>query len=656
MSDRNEAVRVGIWVLVVSAIAGLLVLLFYGSALAQDGDRAGELAELLSRRAPLSAEERMQAAEDVLAADRRDRTRRLATAVFDTGWRVWQGASPRRAVSAAARLARAAVRFRSDRDAELAALDLLQPGLASEAADPRLERMYEKLRERDALDTLDARLDRAERALERGDLRLARVRLERSLELAPDSERAAALHAQLLQLLAAREAGHEPAGADVAQAVEAWEPALAIALLVGDYERAAAFGSGEPDAEFARAVAQFLGGSQGEALRALGGLAVRDDATGDAARSLLASPGVNVELALARAQKGYRARRTLGWMGGDELAEQGLDLSRSGVGAWRGALEPGNLALAAPLRLWSGWEPDGRELEDAASRYLEVFPEGEQSGDAQAWLEELRSRAPSASDAGWDDGRFVLPRARTRFSALAPRPLLVSRRVLDSDAVGDVEGVREALADGDALLLVPAFGPEPEDAIALDAGGLRTLLAELARGVEQDALEPLDRGKAATLEALRRLDAALAAGRAVHARAWKVGEVTPIAAARGLMAGSSQEVATLQLSRDEDDVRVARGFGRSTWRCPEEAFCIDREELLSGALYGRFELDADFRVGARTSFSRASLALEVGRDGPQASVVLPIGHWLRLNSWIPIEARFSIGLDGIDFGPGFRDD
>ena len=56
-------------------------------------------------------------------------------------------------------------------------------------------------------------------------------------------------------------------------------------------------------------------------------------------------------------------------------------------------------------------------------------------------------------------------------------------------------------------------------------------------------------------------------------------------------------------------------------------------------------------MGARTSFHRASLALEVGRDGPRASLVLTLGRWLRVDSVLPVEARFAISLDGVAIGP-----
>ena len=110
----------------------------------------------------------------------------------------------------------------------------------------------------------------------------------------------------------------------------------------------------------------------------------------------------------------------------------------------------------------------------------------------------------------------------------------------------------------------------------------------------------------------------------------------------------------MTLARGDDDLGLARDFGRASFSCPKATLCLDRVRSLSGSLYGRVEADGQLRIGARTSFKRASISLAlVGSGGPQASIVVPVSHWLGIERWLPLEARLAVGLDGISIDPGF---
>ena len=56
---------------------------------------------------------------------------------------------------------------------------------------------------------------------------------------------------------------------------------------------------------------------------------------------------------------------------------------------------------------------------------------------------------------------------------------------------------------------------------------------------------------------------------------------------------------------------------------------------------------------ARTGFHRAHLAVEMSRSGPEASLLVPISHWLGLDRWVAIEARVHVSLGGFSFAPSF---
>jgi hypothetical protein len=604
---------------------------------------ADVLAELLADRAPVTADERLEEAESLLRAERQRRAQRVASALFDTGWRVFDHASPGRALRSARRLFGSVREIGSRSRAEDQALDLLEGVAKEDSASERLQELYADLREREREARVRKHLEEAEGALERGRHRLARVHLRRALKHDPGSEQAFELLSRM-EPLTVESAGGLPL-ADIS--VDPWEVGLSAALLVEDYDRALGFSANDPNADLGHAVARYLGGEREQGADHLKLLSARNDAAGDLARSWIEQADFDVERALAEASGQYRRERALGWLGGDELAESGMGLDRDALRAWGDSASPGNLVLAAPLRLYRHWRPDHQALRAAAHNYLAVEPDGERAEEAAAWLTEF---AHPPLERGWDDGRFVLPRARTRYVALTPRPLLLTRRVLDSEFVGEVESLRAILGDGQALRLLPRRRGADVDAVPPERA--LTLLAELAAAVEQGSLEAHECGPAALLDGIERLDRAVRGGMPLVVEPWSPErrEATD-SMVMAMAEGESVAPADLELERGDDDVRMERAIGRASFACPEESLCVDREEFWSASVHGEFAMNANFKVGARTRLERASFALEVGRTGPQAALVLPVSHWLGVERWIPFEARLAVSLSGISFDP-----
>ena len=621
-SQQDDATRVGLWIVAVAALAGLIVLLLQDSAAAAQPTSAVDLARMLAERGPLSAEERLQAAEGVLRDARQDRLRGAAGAVLDTGWRVASGDPARGLWRGVRRLASEFGRLRSRPVAEDEALVLLEVGRLAGQTSPRLEALYTDLREREQRDHAAARLDGAEAALRAGHLRLARIRAQRSLDLDPNSERARELVDR------ATPSAPAPAVEVGAFAVRDWEPALAAALLVEDYERALESRVAHPEAELARAVARHLSGDRGGARSTFEALAARDDALGSSAKEWLALDS-REELGLAPGV----ATDALGWLGGEHLAERGLELSSRSYRAWRGAIEPTNLLISAPVRLARRWRPKRSEL---VGRSATAEMAGEQG--------------QGATPASWMDGHFVLPPARTRYTALAPRPVLLTRAVLESEAVRELEPMRAALGEAPAVRL--ALDAKGE--IALPADQALALIDDLSLALEQRIIRSHESGGESVLDALRRLDRAVRAGMPLAVEPWTPDGPSAVESLESAALSGSGRGNRVSIQRGRDDVRLATSFGRAAFACPDQTVCLDRERVFSGSLYGRLELDADFRIGARTSFKRASVALEVGPLGPQASIVLPLAHWLRVERWIPLEARLSVGLEKLSFDPVLR--
>ena len=48
------------------------------------------------------------------------------------------------------------------------------------------------------------------------------------------------------------------------------------------------------------------------------------------------------------------------------------------------------------------------------------------------------------------------------------------------------------------------------------------------------------------------------------------------------------------------------------------------------------------------------MQVELAHSGPRLSLVLPVGHWLQIDRWLPLEARLGVTLSGVSFAPSFR--
>lgn len=644
-AEQERVVRVGLWLVVVAAITGLVVLLLQGRVAAAELEvSAAELqsaAESLLDVAPLTPEERLLAAERVLDADLASKRRRLLGSSLELGWSIWAQTSPRRAVKGTWNVVRAVWNWRARSSAEDRALDLLEGGIASDAA---IAARYAELREREVAARASELLASAELAREQGHLALARVRVRHSLDLVAGSDRATALLEELTRSRSTDSWASAPG-------VAAWEPALATALLAGDYERVLESAPSGAGGWLARAAASTLSGDHARARQSLSALGEREDALGRTAREWSQRPELAAESRFTASLRDYRVRRTLGWIGGEKLASDGLEPTARGYRAWRDSLTPLNLAISLPARVLRGWRPADNALEVAAREYLDHDPHGSQVGAASFVLSEAAARAGAGASPDAADRRFVLPAARTPFTTLAAGPLLVTRAALDSEFIAS-GALREVLGDADAVLLRPEYDAVPLP--TLDEATALTLIAEVARGIERSDLRALDHGRAASLERLHRLDAAVRAGAILVALPIAPSDSTlRESIGRVGIDGGSEVAGGLHLERGDDDLRLERALDAAGLGCPERAVCVDRQAWISASVYGSLGTDSDAGVGASATFQRARLAVELSIAGPRASLELPVADWLGIERWVPVAARIAIGTDGIYVGPVF---
>ncbi len=659
--------RVGLRLVIVALIAGLLVLLFNPSARSAEASASqgaearasrgsassGAEALLLEPATPFTPQERVERAEGVLRAEKRRRIGSLATQVLDLAVRGAMQASPGRLFGGLRDIGRDLLRLRERSSAESQALALLEADRrAGTLADSGSE-LYAELLRRERSERGERLLEEAEDALEGGRLWRARRSLRRALELDPDADRGERLLERVESRTRARETRPEIA---LSEGVADWEAPLAAALLAGNYDRVASFDADRPDARLARAAARYLSGERVDALDSLLTLGELEHPVGLAARAWLADPGINPEVAFDQELARYKRRRALGWVGGAALADNGLALSSSGYEAWKDSLSPLNLAVSAPSRALRGWKPDTGGLRGAADHYLQVLPQGARSGEARDWLETLPVDARSARRASlWDDGLLVLPPPQTDYAQRRPRPILMSTGTLGRDRFESL-GLR---LDGAAAVLLTPLSGGPNDVLEIPTAEALALIADLAAGIEERTLEPAsDQSRAPVLETLRLLDIGIRAGTPIGVEAWVYLEqsTATVGLLQALEAGEVEEPQRLSdrldglaLERRRKDLQISHAFAAREG-CPEEVYCIDRARRVDGDVYARIGVDGAIRLGARTSFASASFALELNSGGAEASFSLPIARWLGLGRWIPMQASFGIGLDGVSIG------
>lgn len=650
-AERDDVIRVGIRLVVVAATVGFLVLALGREARSQEpADPLLEAALSLVPDEPLPPRARVDEAQRLLGDARRQRLADVGGAVLDLAWRGATSGSPRRLLRAGRRVANELRSLGARTRAEDRALELLEHDVALGRADARERELYARLRSREDEERVERWLGEAERALARGETMSARRRLDWIAALRPDESRLPALRLAASGPPLSAEMSAPPVALEP---IEAWEVSLAAALLVGDYERVLASERARPDVELAQAAALFLSGDRAAAGERLRELEEEGGRRAELAGTWLADTRFFPETALASSERRFRVRKVLGWLGGDELEQNGLSLSRDGVDAWRATLSPFNLALSLPARLLSGRRPEGDELHAAAASYLERVPSGPRAADARAWLaQDPGGKETRRSARPFDDGHFVLPAARTPYTHTGPSPVLVTPSGLDS-----VSGDRFARlgidVDTDASLLLTLVDDDvPDTAISLPRDTALRLTAGLARGLENGALATIGGDVSEQLEGLRRIDRSLRDGATLVVDPWQPETDEGSELSRALVEGGSPaRVRQLRVSRSSSSVHVERDLFAGPARCPEATHCIDRARSYDGRLSARLEDDGEARVGLRSQIVDARLALEIGRTGPRASLALPIGRWLGLDRWLPAELRLDLSIDGFAAEP-----
>ncbi len=626
LNKQEEALRVGAWVVVVAAVVGLMVLLLARSARSQELSQPADLARWLVLDTRPSAAERLDEAESLLRKDRRRRMASLHVAVLEAAWQVFSHASPRRLLKSSRNMLRQLRDWGQRSAAEERALDLIEAEVRAGSEDPGLLELYERLREREDRERVKRCLEEGERALAAGDLRLARRRLERARAIHPDSER---IQSALQALDTALNTVQTTQVDARTEELEAWEASLGAALLLERYDSALGLGAPRPDAELAQAVAQYLSGESGPALETMQRLSELRGPTGELARRWLRDPTRNPQA------KGKPMKRLI-----RSFVEAGSGPTGSRERARplrRRAMESLDLAMSIPERLSQGSRAVRSELRDVAKRSLRLAPR----------------RPAAAPPRAWEDGYLVLPPARTRYTPITARPVLVSRAAFEA-AAGEYASVLAAdLGDSEAIWLAPGRTQDP-DMRQLSADHARTLLRGLAAGVEHGKLRSHSHGSNVALERIRRIDRSLRKGAGLKLKAWSTPTMsTGKALKRSLIKGRTATLASVQVKRRKRTLNMEKSWRGPAFSCPKRTVCVDRARSIGASVYGRLDLSADARLGATTSFLNAKLALELSRSGPQGTLVLPLAAWLGLSNWLPVEAYITIGLGGISAGPRF---
>jgi len=660
--EANRALRVGMLLVLALFLAGLLFLAVGGRArAAESSDPSDEATRLLLAPEPPAAPERVREARDLLAVDRNKKIAVISSALVDLGLHASFGASPIKLLQSAGELGQGLLSWSNRTRGEEQALLLLAPDAMDGGLDQPTQALYDRLAGRERKSLVKKLIDDAEKAVAAGEYRRARIAVERALELEPGSDRAD----RLLDALEGHDRRVQSAVAPMSAHVAPWEVPVASALLVDADDRAEKLApAGDASGELARAAARYEAGERAEALEEFRSIAKGQGEASGVAREILEDRAVNPERALDDEIKSYSRRRSLGWLGGEALADRGpkvvpedVELSEDQLRELketykviRRTVDPVNLVLQAPARVVRDWQPDGSALREAATRYLELEPQGARADEARQWLAKLgKDERASAQVSPFKDGYFVLPHARTHYARVAPRRLVISADALRVKA--------PELAHALGLEGAPAFvlGDRglPDTALAIEPARALELLARLGDGLDEGELQGRSHNPADVLEALRRLDARVRAGATLRA----VARTPDGAASLGEMGNAvvdGKKVHTfgdIALSRNEDQIQANRELGGDGSFCLAEVPCIDRKLPVEGALFAQTNAQGSAGVGARAAYRQAQLSVVMGTSGPHASLVLPIARWLGISHFLPVEAHVDVGIDGISAGP-----
>ena len=666
----DDALRVGLWLLRAGLAAGLLFLAAGGRALASDSLEPSDAAtQLLLAPDSTAGEERAREARDLLAVDRNRKIAVISSALVDLGLNASVGASPVTLLQSAGDLGRGMLAWSERTRGEERALLLLAPDAIGGQLDDATRELYERLEGRERRALVTALVADGTRALGAGHMRRARIAGKRALELEPEGEGAQ----RLSRAIVARERSDgaramfnlDPAEGPLA--FEQWDVRLATSLLTDtDDEAASAEPSNDPTLELARATARYESGERAAALDDLRRVSEMEGRAARIAHEVLDDRSINPERALDDEIWTYTKRRTLGVLGGDALAGNGLGIEpqnldfENAAEGWRKlktsykiarkTLNPVNLVIDAPMRWWRGWRPDGGALREAATRYLELEPEGARAEEARHWIEELRGgERASSTVCAFKDGHFVLPHARTKFAHIAPRRVVVSIDALEREA----PELAHELGLEDAPAFVLGESGLGQGAVTLDSGRALALLARLADGVEGGDLMTRGPATGEVLEAVRRLDARIRTGTTLRF-APRLPEVAAGLSDLGaaLVDGKrARTIGSISVTRVDDDIVAGRELGGDGAFCLPETPCIDRKLAVNGGVFARTTGDDTAGISARAGYRAAQLSVEMGTSGPHATLILPFARWLGITHFLPIEAHVDVGLTGISAGP-----
>ncbi len=651
-SERDEVIRVGVRLVVVGVAAGLLVLALSGTALSQELlGSGGPVAGMLASYEPLPPAARIEEAEQLLRDERRERVARASSAALDLVWSAATSGSPRRLLSSGKRLASEVADWNDRSIAEDRALTLIEGDVVMGTAGERGRELYEQLRSREDDERVSRWLREAEAALAEGRFGSVRRRLDWAAVLRPEEEELEPLRLALSEVLDVPDWRAEPLSLE---RIEDWEVDLTAALLTDQYGKVLAFESERADADLAQAAALHLAGELDAAVTLLERLEKRGGRPADLARTWLADGRFNPEARLVSSERRFRMRRALGVLGGGRLEHHGLSLSRDGYKAWQDALSPLNLAVSLPARLLAGRRPDAIELRAAAKSYLNRIPFGPRADAARAWLDESGGAAAALRNTrAFDDGRLVLPSSETPFQRLNPLRLAVTPGALKAISRDRLARLGIRMDSDTPVVLISVSGVVSSDAITLTRDTALRLAAGLADGLENGTLAAVESDRVTLLEGLRRLDAGLRRGAVLVVEPWVLdSEGASSELSRALVdGGSPAQLRQLSVARSSSSVRVERELLARAPECPEATLCVDRARAYQGRLYARLDDDGEMRLGLGGRLARARLTIELGRFGPHASIVLPLGHMLGVGRWLPATLRLRLGVDGLAASP-----
>jgi hypothetical protein len=106
--------------------------------------------------------------------------------------------------------------------------------------------------------------------------------------------------------------------------------------------------------------------------------------------------------------------------------------------------------------------------------------------------------------------------------------------------------------------------------------------------------------------------------------------------------------------RGDDDLIAVRTLGDQVRECPRDTLCLDYGGLLRTTLFGYMDTESGAGLGFQSAIGHSGISLALTQNGPEAAIVLPLGRWLGIYRWLPIEAELSVSTDRFYFGPILR--